>query len=597
MPPELAAPDPLSAVHAWAEAAGRRLREPGPGLRVEEHGSVVAVGESIATLEGLPDVRSEELVELGRGVPALALDLREDRVGVALLGERGDLAPGDEARRTGRVLDVPVGEELLGRVIDPLGRPRDDRPAPRPGERRAIEQEAPAIMDRAPVTVPLMTGLKVVDALVPIGRGQRQLLVGDRQTGKTAIAIDAIINQRDTGVRCVYCAIGQRASATAGVVRDLRTRSGLDHVAVVATSEEDPPGLRYAAPYAAMAIAEWFMHRGEDALLVLDDMTRHARAWRELSLLLRRPPGREAYPGDVFHVHARLLERSTHLRDELGGGSLTALPVVQTEAQDVSAYIPTNLISITDGQVLLSPRLFREGVLPAVDVGRSVSRVGGKTQFPAYRDVAGDLRLAYSQFEELESFSRFASRLDEETRATLEHGRRVRAILEQRQYDPMPVLEQLALLLAVSEGLMDEQPVESVDRLAEGIRARVRERHREIGERIEAGEDLRDQDREALLDAARAVIAKGHEDDGHGEHGEHGADGGDGGHEGARQDRGDAGPRRDRRTRRDAEDRGDGRNRRDAEDRGPATARGRDAGGRTGDAGGRGEDDAVEGGG
>ena len=335
--------------------------------------------------------------------------------------------------------DVIVGDGLLGRVIDPLGRPLDSNGSVATSERRPIERTAPHIMDRAPVTVPLQTGLKVIDALIPVGRGQRELILGDRQTGKTAIAIDTILNQRDQNVLCVYCAIGQRASAVAKAVATLRENGAMDHTVLVVTEGNDPPGLAFIAPYAATSIAEHFMEQGRDVLVVYDDLTHHARAYRELSLLLRRPPGREAFPGDIFYIHARLLERATHLRKELGGGSLTALPIIETEAQNISAYIPTNLISITDGQIYLSPSLFELGVLPAIDVGKSVSRVGGKAQRAAYRAVAGDLKLAYAQFEELETFARFGARLDETTRKIIEHGRRIRACLKQAECAPVSV--------------------------------------------------------------------------------------------------------------------------------------------------------------
>jgi len=322
---------------------------------------------------------------------------------VVLLGAYQDLHTGDEVERTGRVMDVAVGEELLGRVIDPLGRPLDGRGAVNTRKRLPIERPAAAIMDRAPVTVPLQTGLMVVDALIPIGRGQRELILGDRQTGKTAIALDSILNQRGKNVICVYCAIGQRASAVAKVVANLREKGAMDYTVIVVAEGNDAPGLTYITPYAATSIAEYFMEKGRDVLIVYDNLTQHAEAYRELSLLLRRPPGREAFPGDIFYIHSRMLERATHLSKERGGGSLTALPIIETEAQDISAYIPTNLISITDGQIYLSPSLFELGVLPAVDVGKSVSRVGGEAQWAAYRAVAGDLKLAYAQFEELET--------------------------------------------------------------------------------------------------------------------------------------------------------------------------------------------------
>ena len=362
------------------------------------------VSTGIATVSGLPGVGFEELVGFPGELFGIAFNVDEDEIGVVLLGDYWHLHAGDEVERTGRVMDVAVGDGLLGRVIDPLGRPLDGNGPVAAGERLPIERPAPPIMDRAPVTVPLQTGLKVIDALIPIGRGQRELILGDRQTGKTAIAIDTILNQRGQNVVCVYCAIGQRASAVAKAVADLRDKGAMEYTVVVVTEGNDPPGLAYIAPYAATSIAEHFMEAGRDVLIVYDDLTHHARAYRELSLLLRRPPGREAFPGDIFYIHSRLLERATHLRKELGGGSLTALPIIETEAQDISAYIPTNLISITDGQIYLSPSLFELGVLPAVDVGKSVSRVGGKAQRAAYRAVAGDLKLAYAQFEELETF-------------------------------------------------------------------------------------------------------------------------------------------------------------------------------------------------
>jgi F-type H+-transporting ATPase subunit alpha len=333
-------------------------------------------------------------------------------------------------------MDVAVGDGLVGRVVDPLGRPLDGNGPVGSSERLPVERPAAAIADRAPVTEPLSTGLKVLDALIPIGRGQRELIVGDRQIGKTAIAIDTILNQRGRDVLCVYCAIGQRASAVAKTVAILREKGAMDYTVVVVTEGNDPPGLTYVAPYAATSIAEAFMEKGRDVLIVYDDLTHHARSYRELSLLLRRPPGREAFPGDIFYIHSRLLERSTRLREELGGGSLTALPIIETEAQNISAYIPTNLISITDGQVYLSPDLFELGVLPAVDVGKSVSRVGGKAQRAAYRVVAGDLKLSYAQFEELETFSQFGARLDDDARATIEHGKRIRAWLKQSEFSP-----------------------------------------------------------------------------------------------------------------------------------------------------------------
>jgi F-type H+-transporting ATPase subunit alpha len=403
-------------------------------------------------------------------------------------------------------MDVPVGQGLLGRVVNATGRPVDRKGSINAEERRPIEREAPAIMDRAPVSVPLQTGLKVVDALIPVGRGQRELIVGDRQTGKTAIAIDTIINQKDKDVICIYCAIGQRVASVAKAIADLRQHEAMEYTVVVVSSGEDPPGLKYVAPYAATTIGEYFMNQGYDVLVVYDDLTRHAWAYRELSLLLRRPPGREAYPGDIFYIHSRMLERSTHLRDELGGGSLSALPIVETQAQNISAYIPTNLISITDGQIYLSPDLFQKAVLPAVDVGKSVSRVGGKTQLSAYKGLAGNLRLSYSQFEEVEVFARFGTQLDEETQQTLTRGRRVREVLKQPQSQPLSVSEQIAVLMSVNNGVFDELELDEVEDAAVKIRQRVTERLSDICDRIESGESLSDEDRKALLDTAREAI-------------------------------------------------------------------------------------------
>jgi F-type H+-transporting ATPase subunit alpha len=369
-------------------------------------------------------------------------------------------------------------------------------------------------MARAPVTTPLQTGIKAIDAAIPIGRGQRELVLGDRQTGKTAIVVDAIINQRDKDVICVYCAIGQRGSAVARVIAQLEEQDALDYTVVVVAAGEDPPGLQFVAPYAATSIAEHFMEQGRDVLVVLDDLTRHARAYRELSLLLRRPPGREAYPGDIFFIHSRLLERATHLRDDKGGGSLTALPVIETQAQNISAYIPTNLISITDGQIYLSPDLFRKGQLPAVDIGKSVSRVGGKAQLPAFRAVAGDLRLSYAQFEELETFARFGTRLDEETRKSLDRGRRVREILKQSQSELLPVPQQIVVLLATTRGLLDEVPIERIGDAEQALCRLVAEDLADLSEAMTAGKKLSDEDREKILAAARDALRQFRNEDG-----------------------------------------------------------------------------------
>ena len=495
-----------SALDAAFDALAIARDDEMPGLIVREVGVVAQVGEGIARVKGLPSVRAEELLAFEGGLRGMAFNLDPDAVGVMLLDESAQLEAGDEVHSTGRIIDVPVGDVLLGRVVDALGRPLDDRGPVRAAGRRPVEREAPAIMDRAPVDTPLQTGIKVIDALIPVGRGQRELILGDRQTGKTAIAVDTIINQRDADVVCVYCAVGQRKAAVASVIADLHEYEAMPYTAVVVASGDDPPGLQFVAPYAATTIAEYFMEQGRDVLIVYDDLTRHAQAYRELSLLLRRPPGREAYPGDIFYIHSRLLERSTHLDDDHSGGSLTALPIVETEAQNISAYIPTNLISITDGQIFLSPTLFQKGILPAVDVGRSVSRVGGKAQRPAYRQMAGDLRLSYAQFQELEEFARFGTRLDEETRQTLRHGRRVREVLKQPQYTPFPVAEQVAVLLATTEGLFDTLTAERVADAEARVRDAVREQLPDRCAAIAAGEALDDADRRALLDVARDAL-------------------------------------------------------------------------------------------
>ncbi|MFT4582562.1 MAG: F-type H+-transporting ATPase subunit alpha [Gammaproteobacteria bacterium] len=487
----------------------RRARESfTPQFVPRELGTITSISTAIATVSGLPDVGFDELIQLPGGIFGVAFNVDEDEIGVVLLGEHWHLHVGDEVARTGRVMDVAVGDGLVGRVIDPLGRPLDGNRPLSARERLPIERPAAPIMDRAPVTVPLQTGIKVIDALIPIGRGQRELILGDRQTGKTAIAIDTILNQRGQDVVCVYCAIGQRASAVAKTVALLRERAAMEYTVVVVTEGNDPPGLTYIAPYAATSIAEHFMEAGRDVLIVYDDLTQHARAYRELSLLLRRPPGREAFPGDIFYIHSRLLERATHLRAELGGGSLTALPIIETEAQNISAYIPTNLISITDGQIYLSPRLFELGVLPAVDVGKSVSRVGGKAQRAAYRAVAGDLKLAYAQFEELETFARFGARLDEDTRKTIEHGQRIRACLKQPEFAPVAVPAQIAVLLALTTELFDPVPLDQMPEAEHAVREAVAAIAHEVRARFDTTAKLEAEDRKMIIDLARHALAR-----------------------------------------------------------------------------------------
>ncbi len=485
----------------------RVLDKQKPELRQYEIGTIQFVGRDIARVSGLPNIRAEEMVRFAGNYMGLVFNIDIDEIGIILLDPSEKLQVGEEVHRTKRVLDVPVGEGLLGRVVDPLGRPLDGLGEINTVKRLPVERPAPAVMDRAPVTVPLQTGIKVIDALIPIGRGQRELILGDRQTGKTAIAVDTIINQKETGIISIYCAIGKKSADVAKVIADLRDRGVMNNCIVVVATGEDTPGLQFAAPYAATTMGEYFMEQGRDVLIIYDDLTSHARAYREVSLLLRRPPGREAFPGDIFYIHSRLLERSTHLRPELGGGSLTSLPITETEAQDLSSYIPTNLISITDGQIYLSPVLFNKGILPAVDVGKSVSRVGGKTQLPAYRSVAGDLRLSYSQFEELESFSRFGTRLDESTRKTLERGWRVREILKQGQYKPLRASEQIASLLSVTGGSLDNVPIEKVREAEESVLSAIMEQLPELCGRIEAGEKLEMADRNSILSKVKSDVA------------------------------------------------------------------------------------------
>lgn len=488
-----------------ARSLQRVLKQP-YALRSVETGALTKVDQGVTLTEGIPAVFAHELVRCADGTNAIAFNLDADEVGLILLGGGAKLRVGMEVKRTGRVIDVPVGPGLLGRIVNALGQPLDDLGEVHTVARWPIEREAPWILDRAPIVRPLETGIKAIDALIPVGRGQRELILGDRQTGKTAIAVNTLINQRDKDIVCIYCAIGQRSSAVARVLATLRTNSSLAHTIMVATSADDPPGLQYITPYAATSIAEYFMEQGQDVLIVYDDLTRHADAYRQLSLLLRRPPGREAFPGDIFYIHARLLERSGQLHSKRGGGSLTALPIIETEAQNIAAYIPTNLVSITDGQIYLSPELFRLGNLPAVDVGKSVSRVGGKAQLAAFRAVAGDLRLSYSQFEELETFARFGSRLDDATRHAIDRGRRVREVLKQNEAEALTACEQIAALLAVTAGLFDSVPLDQVARHERAVRASVLSQASDICVRIEAGEKLAEADRGRLLELTDSVV-------------------------------------------------------------------------------------------
>jgi len=477
-------------------------------LKPREIGTITSIASGIAKVSGLPGVGFEEVLKFPGDIYGIAFNVDEDEIGAVLLGDYWHLQAGDEVERSGHVVDVPVGDGLIGRIINPMGRPLDAKGLVNYSTRLPVERPSPSIMDRAPVSVPLQTGIKVIDALIPVGRGQRELILGDRQTGKTAIALDTILNQRNHDVLCVYCAIGQRASGVAKVIATLREHGALEYTIVVVTEGNDPPGLAYVAPYAATSIAEYFMQQGRDVLIVYDDLTHHARAYRELSLLLRRPPGREAFPGDIFYIHSRLLERATHLRPDLGGGSLTALPIIETEAQDISAYIPTNLISITDGQIYLSPSLFELGVLPAVDVGKSVSRVGGKAQRAAYRAVAADLKLSYAQFEELETFARFGARLDDSTLKIIEHGRRIRACLKQPEFTPVSMVEQIAVLLTLTAKLFDAIPLEQMTAAEHAVRAVAADIPAEIGTRLASADKLSDKDRAAILQLARQTLSQ-----------------------------------------------------------------------------------------
>jgi F-type H+/Na+-transporting ATPase subunit alpha len=433
-------------------------------LQTEEVGQVLEVKDGIARIYGLTHAMASEMLEVtpsdgGEPVTALALNLEEDNIGAVLLGDWTRLHEGNEVRRTGKVLEIPVGAGYLGRVVNALGEPMDGRGAIEPEGSRMIDIVAPGIVARKPVGEPMQTGIKAIDAMIPIGRGQRELIIGDRSTGKTAIAIDTIINQKGQDVVCVYCAVGQRAGKVASVVETLREQGALDYTIVVAANASDPAPMQYIAPYSATALAEHFMWQGKATLVVYDDLSKQAQAYRQLSLILRRPPGREAYPGDVFYLHSRLLERAAKLSDELGGGSLTALPIIETQAGDVSAYIPTNVISITDGQIFLEPDLFYSGVRPAVNVGISVSRVGGSAQIKAMKKVAGRLRLDLAQFRELEAFAQFGSDLDAATQRQLARGERTVEILKQPQYQPLAVEKQVAVIYAVTQGHLDKVPV------------------------------------------------------------------------------------------------------------------------------------------
>ena len=467
-------------------------------IDVSEVGEVIMVGDGVARISGLKNVMSSELVELPNGVFGMALNLEEDNVGLVLFGDSRLVREGDLAKRTGRVVEVPVGPEMLGRVVNPLGQPIDGKGPINAKESLPVERKALGVMARQPVKEPLQTGLKAIDSMIPIGRGQRELIIGDRQTGKTAIAVDAIINQKythktDSPVYCIYVAIGQKASTVASIVSELEENSAMEYTTVVASSASEAAPLQFIAPYSGCAIGEYFRDNGKHALIIYDDLSKQAVAYRQMSLVLRRPPGREAFPGDVFYLHSRLLERASKLSDALGGGSLTALPIIETQEGDVAAYIPTNVISITDGQIFLENNLFNSGIRPAIDVGLSVSRVGGNAQIKAMKKVAGTLRLDLAQFRELEAFAKFGSDLDKATLAQLTRGERMVEILKQNQYVPMNIEHQVAIIYAGSQGILDDIPNEKVGEFEKGLLDHLDANHEEMLKTISSSGEISDE--------------------------------------------------------------------------------------------------------
>src|SRR5881296_2652698 len=474
---------------------------------VAEVGSIISIGDGIARVHGVDNAMAGEMLEFPHGVYGIALNLEEESVGAVLLGEFKEIKEGDLVKRTGRIISVPVGEALLGRVVNALGQPIDGKGPIVSKQTAPIERLAPGVVDRQPVKEPIQTGLKAIDAMVPIGRGQRELIIGDRQTGKTAVAIDAILNQKDTGVICIYNAIGQKQSTVAQVVRTLDEADAMRYTIVVAATASDPAPLLYISPYSACTFGEYFRDSGRHALVVYDDLSKHAQAYREISLLLRRPPGREAYPGDVFYLHSRLLERAAKLKTDLGGGSLTALPIIETQAGDLSAYIPTNVISITDGQIFLESDLFHQGVRPAINVGNSVSRVGGSAQIRAMRQVAGSLRLDLAQYRELAAFAQFGSDLDKATQAQLNRGRRLVEILKQPQYQPLPVEKQVTIIYAATKGFLDPVPVEHLRRYEEELYRFLETRASNVLTGI-ADKKIIDDELKAALESALAEFGK-----------------------------------------------------------------------------------------
>jgi F-type H+-transporting ATPase subunit alpha len=472
----------------------------GGSAELTEVGTVLSVADGIARVHGLENCMSFELLELPHGVTGLALNLESDNVGTVLFGEWEHISEGDTVKRTGRLLDIPVGEALLGRIVDPLGRPLDGKGDIDTSERRPAEFKAPGVVQRQPVKEPMQTGLKAIDAMIPIGRGQRELIIGDRQTGKTAIAIDAIINNKDTGVVSVYVAIGQRMSTVVALAQTLEENNALENTIIVAAPADEAAPIKFMAPYAGCAMGEHFLYNGKHALVVYDDLTKHAYAYRQMSLLLRRPPGREAYPGDVFYLHSRLLERAVKLNDDLGGGSLTSLPIIETQAGDVSAYIPTNVISITDGQIFLESKLFNSGVRPAINVGISVSRVGGNAQIGPMKKVAGRIKLELSQYRDLEAFAQFGSDLDADTQKTLARGERLVKALNQGERQPLAVADQVIQVYAATNGFVDRLNVERVGEFLTELVERMHSQHGDVREKV-AGGDWSEATQKAVHDA------------------------------------------------------------------------------------------------
>ncbi|MED9947338.1 MAG: F0F1 ATP synthase subunit alpha [Peptacetobacter hiranonis] len=467
----------------------RQIKDYDNRVELSDTGKIFNVGDNIASIYGLDDVMAGELLEFPGGVYGMALNLEKETVGAVLLGDEEGIKEDDIVKRTGKIVEVPVGDALIGRVVDPLGNPIDGRGSIKTDKTRPIEAEAPGIMDRRSVYQPLQTGIKAIDAMVPIGKGQRELVIGDKQTGKTSILTDTILNQKGKDIICIYVAIGQKKSTVAQLVSSLRDYGAMDYTIVVSATASESAPLQYLAPYAGTAMGEEFMYQGKDVLIIYDDLSKHAVAYREMSLLLRRPPGREAYPGDVFYLHSRLLERSAKLSDELGGGSMTAIPVIETQEGDVSSYIPTNVISITDGQIYLQPELFHSGIRPAVDPGISVSRVGGAAQIKSMKKLASELKLAYSQYRELAAFSQFGSDLDADTKARLEQGERIVEILKQDEHNPLPVEEQVVTVYSVLNGLFDDVEINEIHNFEKELCFYIRKNKPSIYEKILNGED------------------------------------------------------------------------------------------------------------